>query len=478
MIAIAHATRSLSPQSLSTTEPLSAEPLALLVLALLATISLCCPAPDKVVSVTIDSVIEVSQNEYCIDGVDYPLSMVIQLNFNQSGSLPNVDLYLDLDQAPLGIQFTDSRGSLAEADKCSKVLFTVMDSCSGGKDQTVGSQTCGTVVNNKYLLNYGSALDPAELSNLKQLFLTNGYFPCPKFVNPINKVINTYLKGGDHVKLIVPSGSLSAPRVHAVTADLPTVLRLNRAIIDVAVEEQSIVAIVGSAACPNEIYSIGKNCHGELGIKSNVSVTCFHKVDRCLFDCQVYKVFSAPNVTFFVTQSGRVYASGAWKCLVHSNRPVLIESIKQEWHTKDLAIGKYHLIGVGEDGTLFGQGDNQLGQLGLCHTQCVKRATCLVFMNRLNQRIARRGGERSERNTRNYNDNETDYRGAPPCKTGCGKRSEGCKCEDECAGWESAPKCVKPCEEKRGPVRYVKARVNKYRPNERLVVKCNSRRCH
>jgi len=159
---------------------------------------------------------------------------------------------------------------------------------------------------------------------------------------------------------------------------------------------------------------------------------------------------------------------------VHSNRPTVIPSIPQQWRTVELAIGKYHLIGVGIDGTLFGLGDNQLGQLGLCHTECVKRATVLTFLQRLNQTVTRRTYGRSVDHPLN-----TGY----TCETNkCTQK--GCKCDDECSGWEPEPTCEKKCDRSRvssAPnqqyISYYRGRSRKYQPNERVVTKCNSRRC-
>ena len=409
----------------------------------------------RLIQVGLSSVVEISGYNYCIDGVDVGLGEIVQLVFNNQGG-PNVDLYIDLDNIPLGIQFIDTNASLAETDKCSKVIFNVVEENVCSTTSTSGYSLLQRKP--KFLLNYGSPLDPAELANLKQLFLNNASFPCPQFKNPIQKIINTYLKGGDHVKLIpiTPDVQFSTVK-HAVTADLPTILRLNRSILDVGVSDQSIIALTGNVSCPNEIYSIGRNCHGELGIKSNINTTCWTKVDRCLFDCQVYRIFAGQYVTFFVTQSGRVYATGEWKCLVHCNRPSWIPDICQKLHVKDMGIGKYHLIGVGEDGSLFGLGDNQLGQLGLCHTQCVSKPINLSVFNDFNKRI---------------------YKKCKGLSNGKSCAPAGCACEQECKPWDKTTPdcCSNPQREK---ITYTRARAQiKYVPNERIFSKCNRGNCY
>lgn len=441
-----------------------------------------CTIYKRTIPVTINSVAEVTLNGYCIDGVDVELCEIVQLVFCPSG--PNVDMYVDLDKAPLGIAFRDDSCAVGPNKSCSKVVFNAFDNCEA-ELYAAGSQPCNfpnnrpcpkrtpacLPNNTKFLLNFGTAMDPLELSNLKQLFLNAGYFQCPQFTCPITKVINTYLKGGDRVKVVCPDNStcLSTLR-HAVTPDLPTVLRLNRPVIDVAVHNEGIVAITGSGVCPNEVYSIGQNCYGELGIKSNANTTCWVLVDRCLFDCQVYRVFAGPHVTFFVTQSGRVYGSGSWGCLVHANRPVWIESICPNWHVTELAVSQNTLLGLGEDGTLFGAGDNQLGQLGLCHTQCVSKPICLVFFNKIANRIYNSvtqvkekfiSYEKRQMIENHKSDKKCQWTRIPSCKKGkCGPK--GCDCDNECDSWVPDQE---PC-----PVK-CKPQQNSYYANARLTVR-------
>ena len=207
------------------------------------------------------------------------------------------------------------------------------------------------------------------------------------FKNPFDtKITNTYLKGGDHVKFVV-----SNPKNirQAVTADVPTVFRLNRRIVDVAVGFNNLTVLVGGLACPNELFAIGYNCHGELGLGNNESIVCWRQLNRCIFDCQVSNIFAGKFVTFYVTQSHHIYAAGQWGCLVNSTSPVIIKSICQSWKIKEMAISKSHIVLLGSDGCIFGLGDNSMGELGLCHLECVTKPTPLVFFYKLNNSVAK-----------------------------------------------------------------------------------------
>jgi len=128
-----------------------------------------------------------------------------------------------------------------------------------------------------------------------------------------------------------------------------------------------------------------KNCYGELGISSNETVISWRQVNRCLFDCQVHAVFAGSRVTLYITQSGRIYGTGQWKCLVNSTIPLCIPSINPAWRIKEIAISKNQIILVSSDGCIFGVGDNSLGELGLCHTECVIKPVPLTFFHKLNR---------------------------------------------------------------------------------------------
>lgn len=318
--------------------------------------------PDLItVSVDMNSDIEYNLNRYCIDSTDISLDKIVKLEFCSSG--PNVNLYLDIDQNG-GIRFISD-------DNKYNIEFSINASNK----------------NHQFLLNYGTVLDPVELTNLKYALSIDCFYPCPRFKNPFDtKITSTYLRGGDRIKFITTNPKNLRL---AITPDVPTVFRLNRRVLDIGVGNNNLSVLVGGLACPNEIYAIGNNCYGELGIGSNESTVCWKQLNRCKFDCQVNKIFAGKNVTFYITQSNQTYATGKWKSLVDSIIPCHVKSICQSWKIMQMAISDNQIILLGSDGCIFGLGDNNLGELGLCHLKCVLKPTPLVFFYKLNNNVAK-----------------------------------------------------------------------------------------
>lgn len=310
-----------------------------------------------------DTVIEFDLNRYCVDGADYPLSKALVLSTGARDvrkDCQDVTIYVDLDN-PGSIMFSSPH-------KTSNVEFVV--GASNKREQ--------------FILNYGDVMDPVELANLKSVLVHSSGFPCPQFRNPIcPKLFNTYLKGGDSVKFYNKRSGCGVKL--AVTADVPTVFRLNRRVLDIGVGANNLSVLVGGLACPNEIFAIGQNCYGELGLESHQSVVCWKQVNRCLFDCQVNAIFTGPTCTMYVTQSGRVFGSGLWKCLINSTVPVCIPSIPHSWKIQQIAISKNQIVMLSQDKCLFGVGDNRLGELGLCHIDCVPVPVPIGFLAELNR---------------------------------------------------------------------------------------------
>ena len=308
------------------------------------------------VNVDLHSTVEYDLNKYCIDATDVSLDKLVKLDFCHNGA--NVNIYLDIDQ-PGGLKFT-----------------------SNGKKYNVEFPVNASSDNHQFILNYGSILDPVELTNLKYALSLDCYFPCPKFKNPFDtKITGTYLRGGDHVKFV--SGNPKNVR-QAITPDVATVFRLNRRIVDVAVGNNSLTVLVNGLGCPNELFAIGNNCHGELGLGTYETVVCWKQLNRCIFDCQVSAIYAARNVTFYITQSYHVYASGQWKDFVNSNQPEPVNSICQSWKINHMSLSRNHIVLLGSDGCVFGIGENNMGELGLKHVNCVPTPTPLAFFNKLN----------------------------------------------------------------------------------------------
>ena len=389
--------------------------------------------PDiKCVATDLSTLIEFDLKKFCIDTTDVPLDKIIKLEFCNSG--PNVNIYINTD-IPGGIKFVDG-------DHESNVDFPINASSKS----------------HQFLLNFGSILDPVELTNLKYALSLDCYYPCSQFKNPFDtKITNTYLRGGDHVRFV--TGNPKNIR-QAVTPDIPTVFRLNRRIIDVAVGLNNMTILAGGLSCPNEIFAIGNNCRGELGLGNNETITCFKKVNKCQFDCQVSNIFAGDHVTFYATQSHHIYATGYWKDFVNSNTPILVKSICQSWKIKQIAISNTHIVLLGSDGYIFGMGDNKLGELGLRHNEYVCKPRPLVFFNKLNTQLANKLNFPLDRSCNN------------PCSNPCINPCRDMSCSfpvrersDDCDN----DSCEPNLRERRFP------KNKQYRPNNRIYPYQNNR---
>lgn len=317
--------------------------------------------PDvKCLSADLNTIIEFDLNKYCIDTTDVPLDRIVKIQFCNDG--PNINLYLDIDM-PGGIKFTDDSQNF-------NVEFAI-DASSR---------------NHQFLLNFGSIMDPVELTNLKYALSLDCYYPSSQYKNPFDtKITNTYLRRGDRVKFV--TGNPKNIRL-AVTADIPTVFRLNRRVVDVAIGQNNMTVLAGGLSSPNELFALGNNCKGELGLGNYETVVCFKKLNRCQFDCQVSNIFAGAHVTFYGTQSHHIYAAGQWKDIVNCNTPTLVRSICQSWKIKQIAISTNHIILLSSDGCVFGLGDNKMGELGLKHNNPVCKPLPLAFFYRLNDQVA------------------------------------------------------------------------------------------
>jgi len=322
--------------------------------------------PDKAcISADENTIVEFDLNKYCINATDVSLDKIVKLDFCVEG--PNVNIYIDIDQ-PGGIKLT-----------------TGGSSCNIEYTMTASSST------HQFILNYGSIIDPVELTNLKYALSLDCYYPCSKFKNPFNtKITNTYLQGGDRVRFVI--GNPKNIR-QAITPDIPTVFRINRRVLDIGVGHNNLSILAGGLSCPNDIYVIGQNCHGELGLGTNETIVCFKEVNRCQFDCQVKRIFSGRTVTFYITQSYSVYASGQWKNYVNSSLPLPVTSICRSWKIVGITISDTHALMIGNDGIIFGLGDNSVGELGLCNLENVRKPTPLSFFYVLSNKCARQLSE-------------------------------------------------------------------------------------
>jgi len=321
------------------------------------------PSP-RTTRITVDpaqiNVIDYNQQKYSVNGVevcnDNVLVIIVGRPCHRDGEpdviLPecsNVDIFVDLDKVPRSITLTPIRPRRFNVD------FPVY--CGNRREIASPSRL-------KTVLNFGGVMDPVDLTNLKSLFSSHYAFYCKNFTNPAPfRFVDVYAIGGDNIRLVDPSAS----GAFSATPDLPLVFDMKRKILDVAVGYGSLSVLTGGVQCGNEIHAIGQNCWGQLGLKSHVTSTCFKKVNKCYFDCQVVRIFSGPTSVFYVDQEYRVYASGKYKGLVNSDIPVKINSVSRAWKTKKIAISNNQIVILGGNGEVYGVGNNQLGQLGCGH---------------------------------------------------------------------------------------------------------------
>lgn len=361
--------------------------------------SVVCKVNKTHVKVDLFSLIEFDLNKYSINNNDYPLDDIIVLDFGTKSTV-NVDLFVDTCR-PGAIKLVSCDvycpGPEYDDDRRDAKRYNV--------DFPIDLKGT-TATKTKFALNYGSILDSVDLTNFKLAVGLGCGFPCVCYRNPpASKLVLAYLRGGDRVRFVEANTTKNACQYGVqssrfpVTPDVPTIFNFRRRVLDVGVGNNNLSVLVGGVACPNEVYALGENCYGELGINgltgitSNETVLCFRKLNRCLFDCQVEKIFSGNHVTFYITQSYRVYTSGQWKCVCSSNIPICLPAVCQAWKIVEIGIAKNHVILLGKDGCIFGFGDNNLGELGLKHLECVKRPTALSFFTKYNQCFARRFAE-------------------------------------------------------------------------------------
>ena len=297
---------------------------------------------------------------YCIDGSMLCVDNVIV--FTIGNGFGNIDIYLDIEK-PGDLIITPQNFS---------------------KSSTLFQPSINTGV--EMIMNMGSIMDPTELLNLKAVFTNKYAFYCKTFTNPSPfRLINTYLRPGDRVKLLQPNCLVTDIVTSAITADLPTVFDINRNILDIAVGRNNL-SLLYSNKCTTQILAIGNNCYGQLGLNNFITPLCWQPVNKCYFtnesrtgaydapkliaECPnnaVVRIFAGPTSTFYLTQDWSIYMSGEQSCLSNRHivtRPNIVREIRASWKTKKLIITKNNIIALSANGYVFGLGNSDLGQLG------------------------------------------------------------------------------------------------------------------
>lgn len=309
----------------------------------------------------VSSRIDYDNNGYVVDCVDFPIDLVlllippeVQLSIIENFKFHAINV--DISQGLRSLQFTEEKFANIKFDlPCSKTSFFE-----------------GTYIQAPFFfLSFSDVLTPQVRGNLREALGRFSFRHCPEFKRPIsNRIFGTYIKGGDCVLI----GSSDDPVItHQGTADLPLAFCLAKRVNDIAVGDRSIHAVVDCSPCPKEVYAIGNNCYGQLGLCNSYSTLCFKKVNRCLFDCSVSKVFAGQRVTAYVTASGKTYLSGQFSCVVKSDKPVEYKGV---YDAKKISISKFNMFFLTKCYDLWGLGDNQFGQIGTgstCKVSCPKK---------------------------------------------------------------------------------------------------------
>lgn len=310
-------------------------------------------------SVTTNSILGFDANRYCIDGSDVAIDRPLLLTTPFIGG-STVVLYVDID-VPGGVNFS------VPSDRTNNVRFI------GYTSPTLCSS-----------LNYGGILDPIILSNLKSVLAA---YPTVSSYReyrnpPVTRLYTTYLQGGDCICFSANTGTQRL--TNSVTADLPTLFRLNRPVLKVGVGNNSLSLLSGSYNCPSEILALGVNCNGQLGLGTRANAIVWKAVNRCYFKCPVTEIVGGDTVTFYLTNGGCVYGSGQWKNLVNSLIPVPVVGIPSVWKIVRLVVSKNAVLALGHDGGVYGMGENLMGELGTGNTGPVSRLTQLNHSNMSN----------------------------------------------------------------------------------------------
>lgn len=300
--------------------------------------------------------IDFSNSGYSVNcGSDYDVSKFLVLKRNGDCDKYNL-VYVDVKTSPQAIQFVHEAPNHFNV-KYSVPAYKTPAHCRSDYPQV-----------NVHSLVFGGVIPAVERNNYRAVLANHSFRHSIEFKNPINnKLLNTYVKGGDYI-CIEKYDSCHLKLM--ATFDVPSVYCLNKRVLDLAVGDRSVYVVATNVSCPNEVYVLGNNCFGQLGLCNNLSTLCMRKVNRCYFDCNVSRVFASSHAVAFLTSSGRVYVSGHLEGVVDCNCPKPLECCVDR--VSKVSLNKNNLMVLTHDGNVHGVGSNQYGQLG---TSC-KEVSC------------------------------------------------------------------------------------------------------
>lgn len=295
--------------------------------------------------------VQIDQNEYFINGVSYPIDMFLILcDSSIRATLTGYDLmYINVEKSPQAIQFVSTA-------KCFNIVYS-------SPTYTSINSGCDYPQISVYSMIYGDVLPSVERNNYRSILGNYGFKHSYNYKNPItNKLYGTYLQGGDYIDMVIPNNNLM------VSYDLPTVYNLNKRVQDIAITNQSLYVVVSTMiSCPNEVYVLGNNCLGQLGLCNNFNTLCFKKINNCKTDSHIIKVFAGENAVAMITFNGFVYMAGILEGVINSTCLTYYDCACSIKPTK-IILTKYNMIQLVSTQSVYGVGLNQLGQLGTGNT--------------------------------------------------------------------------------------------------------------
>ncbi len=300
-----------------------------------------------------DSSINFSQNGFSVNCENDYLSIDKFLVLGSPDATRYVLLYVDVETGPQTIKFiTDA--------KFFNIHYSVPFYISPLTNTEYPQQSIATLV-------YGGVIPSVERNNYRTVLGNYGFKNSVNYKNPIsNYLLGTYIKGGDYVNIDFDFKQ----NIFMATYDVPTMYCLNKRVIDLKVGNKSFYVLTNSPSCPNELYVVGNNCYGQLGLCNNISTLCIKKINRCYFDCNVVKVYASNNNSAFLTASGNAYTAGNVDNVISSNCPQKVYNCPTN-KICGIALSNFNIVFLTNNNTIFGLGSNHYGQLGLGHTRKV-----------------------------------------------------------------------------------------------------------
>lgn len=130
------------------------------------------------------------------------------------------------------------------------------------------------------------------------------------------------------------------------------------------VQHAAFVQHHGLLICSDaNVYSVGSNGLGELGLGHTEAMTGFQKIDR-FNPGEVIKVQAGSRKSAVLTKNGEVYVFGGWGGVYHP-RPHLVDGLTG---VVDISLTSHHILALTSNNELFAWGVNEHGECGIGST--------------------------------------------------------------------------------------------------------------